>query len=213
MITTLPDADGVIDPEPFAGPDHPIRKVTRQVAFDGGSAWTGERADKMSELFDSMASGWSEDHVDPLKAAPVADALDRGGVESCERWLEVGSGTGAGAMVLDGRVPSLTCCDLAREMLRYAPPELAPRVQADASMLPFATGGFDAVLMINMLLFPSEVDRMLAPGGKLVWVNTLGDQTPIHLPAADVAEALPGKWTGVSARAGQGFWAVLERAS
>lgn len=212
MITQLPDAAGVTDPDPFAGPDHPIRKVTRQVAFDGSSAWTGERADKMSELFDGMAAEWSERHVDPVKAAPVADALDRGGVDDLGRWLEVGSGTGAGAMVLEGRVPSLTCCDLAREMLRFAPPELAPRVQADASRLPFADAGFDAVLMINMLLFPGEVDRMLAPGGKLVWVNTLGDQTPIHLPADDVAAALPGEWVGVTARAGAGFWAVLERA-
>ncbi len=211
MITELPDAAGVTEPDPFAGPDHPIRKVTRQVAFDGSAAWTGERAGKMSELFDGMAAEWSERHVDPVKAAPVADALDRGGVDGLRRWLEVGSGTGAGAMVLEGRVPSLTCCDLAREMLRFAPPELAPRVQADASMLPFADAGFDAVLMINMLLFPNEVDRMLAPGGKLVWVNTLGDQTPIHLPAADVAAALPGDWAGVTARAGAGFWAVLER--
>ena len=26
----------------------------------------------------------------------------------------------------------------------------------------------------------------------VLWVNTLGDQTPIHPPAADVLEALPG---------------------
>jgi hypothetical protein len=53
----------------------------------------------------------------------------------------------------------------------------------------------------------------LRPGGTIVWVNTLGDQTPIHLPAADVLEALPGEWTGVAARAGTGFWLAARRGS
>jgi len=63
-----------------------------------------------------------------------------------------------------------------------------------------------------MLLFPGEVDRVLAPGGTVTWVNTLGDQTPIHLPPADVIEALPGVWEGVTANAGTGLWATLRRA-
>ena len=70
---------------------------------------------------------------------------------------------------------------------------------------------FDAVLLINMLLFPHEIDRVLRPGGTLLWVNTLGDQTPIHLPAADVLAALPGEWHGTTARAGTGFWLVARR--
>jgi hypothetical protein len=45
-----------------------------------------------------------------------------------------------------------------------------------------------------------------------VWVNTLGDQTPIHLPPGDVERALPGDWNGVTARAGTGQWTVLRRA-
>jgi len=67
-------------------------------------------------------------------------------------------------------------------------------------------------LMINMLLFPTEVDRVLKPTGTVLWINSLGDQTPIHLPAADVLEALPGAWRGVSARAGTGFWLAARRA-
>jgi hypothetical protein len=88
---------------------------------------------------------------------------------------------------------------------------LAPRAQADASVLPFVGNAVDGILMINMILFPVEVDRVLRPGGTIVWVNTLGDQTPIHLPAADVLDALPGEWTGVTARAGTGFWLAARR--
>lgn len=187
-----------------------MRKLTRQVAFDG--AWDAARAQKVGDLFDSMAADWSTDHVDATKAAPIIDALERGTATTDGRWLELGSGTGAGTRVLSGQVGALVAFDLAGEMLAHAPGELAPRVRGDASVLPFGNDAFDTVMMVNMLLFPGEVDRVLTPGGTIVWVNTLGDQTPIHLPAADVADALPGSWVGVTANAGTGLWATLRRA-
>lgn len=209
LLRALPDAPGTTEPEPFAGPDHPIRKVTRQVAFDG--SWDAERAAKVGALFDSLAAEWSERRVEPTKAAPISDALERGAAPVGGRWLELGSGTGAGTKVLHGKVGALLAFDLSAEMLAHAPAELAPRIRGDASTLPFRHDSFDAVLMVNMLLFPHEVDRVLAPGGTVLWVNTLGDQTPIHLPPVDVAAALPGQWTGTTARAGTGFWAALRR--
>lgn len=209
MLTELDAHPDARDPDPFAGPDHPIRQLTRAVAF--GKEWKPEHAERMSTLFNELAPDWSTDHVDATKAAPVRDALDRGDVPLGGSWLEVGSGTGAGARVLDGQVGSLVCTDLSAGMLSHAP-DLAPRAQSDASALPFDTDAFDAVLLINMLLFPSEIDRVLRPDGTLLWVNTLGDQTPIHLPAADVLEALPGSWAGTTAYAGTGFWLTACRA-
>jgi len=209
MIERLPDHSSTHDPESFAGPDHPMRVLTRRAALDG--EWAGEDADRVADVFDAMAEDWSAKHVDDTKAAPVLDALDRGGVPLDGAWLELGSGTGAGTRILHDRVASLVASDLSTEMLRNAPGHLAPRVRSDASRLPFAADRFDAVLMINMLLFPDEVDRVLRPDGVVVWVNTLGDQTPIHLPADDVVAALPGPWDAVTARAGTGFWAVARR--
>ncbi len=209
MIERLADHSSTSDPEPFAGPDNPMRMLTRAVAL--GEPWTQDDADRVAALFDGMAEGWSADHVDDTKAAPVLDALDRGGVPIDGDWLELGSGTGAGTRLLSGVVGSLVATDLSAEMLRHAPGELAPRVHADASVLPFRTDAFDAVLMINMLLFPNEVERILRPGGSIVWVNTLGDQTPIHLPPDDVIRALPGSWSGYTARAGTGFWLSARR--
>lgn len=176
-----------------------------------GDVWTADKAERMSSLFDEMAPEWSTRNVQPAKAAPVLDALDRGDVPLDGSWLELGSGTGAGARLLDGRVGDLICNDLSLEMLRHAP-DLAPRVRTDASQLPYPDDSFDAVLMINMLLFPAEVDRVVRSSGVVVWVNTLGDQTPIHLPASDVLQALPGDWTGLTADAGTGFWLVARRA-
>jgi ubiquinone/menaquinone biosynthesis C-methylase UbiE len=209
VIEQLTDHPSAIEAEPFAGPDHPIRRRTRAVA--DGEEWTIDNATRMAELFDSMAAEWADRHIDDNRAAPVLDALDRGGVPIDGNWLELGSGTGAGAQLLSGVVGSLVATDLSFQMLHHAPGDLAPRVNADASKLPFADRSFDAVLMINMLLFPHEVDRVLRPDGTVVWVNTLGDQTPIHLPATDVVAVLPGAWRGRTARAGTGFWLTAER--
>lgn len=209
MLVHLDDHPSAQQPEPFAGPDHPIRRMTRRVAFEG--SWTAENAANVAALFDGMAADWSAKHVDPVKRAPVDDALERGDVPLDGRWLELGAGTGAGARVLATRVGSLVTTDLSFEMLAHAPAELAPRVRADAASLPFPADAFDAIVMINMILFPEEVDRVLRPDGILLWVNTMGDQTPIHLPPADVLAALPGQWEGRTARAGTGFWLTARR--
>lgn len=207
-LTELTDHPTTSVPEPFAGPDHPMRRLTRAQAF--GEPWTNDDAARVQQIFDGMAAAWSEDHVDPVKAAPVEDALDRGEVPLAGRWLEVGSGTGAGARILSPRVGQLVCSDLSEQMLLHAP-GIAPRIRADASALPFGDDRFDAILLINMLLFPGEVDRLLRADGVVVWVNTLGDQTPIHLPPADVLDALPGTWSGITARAGTGLWLTARR--
>jgi len=207
-LIELSDHPTTSDPAAFAGADHPLRQLTRAQAF--GEPWTEHDALRVQKIFDERAAAWSEDHVDPIKAAPVDDALDRGRVPLDGAWLEVGSGTGAGARVLAPRVTRLVCTDLSEQMLLHAP-DLAPRVRADASALPFADYHFNAILVINMLLFPSEIDRLLRSDGVLVWVNTLGDQTPIHLPPADVLGALPGQWSGITARAGTGFWLTARR--
>lgn len=209
MLRQLPDADDLVEPEPVGGPDHPMRQVTRQVAFEDG--WSPGRAAKVAELFDSLAPGWSAGHSGGVRVAPLRDALRRGELDPGGCWLELGSGTGVGTAELAGAVSRLVAVDLSAGMLANAP-AVAPRVRADASVLPFPDAAFDVAVLVNMLLFPAELSRVLAPGGKLVWVNTQGDRTPIHLPPADVIAALPGEWHGVTARAGSGFWAVFDRA-
>jgi SAM-dependent methyltransferase len=209
MLLELTDHPSAIDPAPFAGPDHPMRRLTRSVAL--GEGWTTDDAVRVAELFDSLAAAWSARQVDDARSAPVLDALERGELPERGRWLEIGSGTGTGTRLLSDTARSLVALDLSGEMLRHAPAELAPRLQADASTLPFTDGSFIAVVMVNMLLFPAEVDRVLGPDGVIVWINTLGDQTPIHLPAPDVMTALPGDWTGRTARAGTGFWLTARR--
>lgn len=188
--------------------DHPMRAVTRQVAFEP-DGWTPERRAKVAALFDDLAGDWHTREV-PGRYEPLHDALERGGVPTDRPTLELGSGTGLATPLLAGHFERLVALDLSAGMLALAP-DLAPRVRGDSSVLPFPDGALGAVVAINMLLFPAEMDRVLAPDGVLVWINTSGDRTPIHLPADDVVAALPGAWSGRAGEAGNGTWCVARR--
>ena len=107
------------------------------------------------------------------------------------RALDLGTGTGAGAFLIARRFPEaeVVGVDLAPGMLaearRLTPPELAGRVrfeQADASQLPYDDGAFDLVGLANMIPFFDELDRVLAPGGALIFSFSGGPETPIWVP-------------------------------
>lgn len=189
--------------------DHPMRQVTRQVAA-GAAGWDDDRRRKVAELFDDLAPVWHTREV-PGRYDALEDALDRGEVPTDRPTLELGSGTGLATPMLAERFGRLVAVDLSMEMLRRAPADAAPRIRADSSRLPVADGAVDVLLVINMLLFPEEMTRVLAHGGVLVWVNTSGGDTPIHLPAEAVMEALPGGWDGVASEAGTGTWLAARR--
>ena len=184
-----------------------MREVTETVAFD--AAWDSSRRAKVRELFDGMAADWSS-RATPEREASILGALDRGGLAG-GTVIELGSGTGLGTGHLIERFDDLIALDLSMQMLRHQP-DLAPKVQADASMLPFPDGAADLLVLVNMLLFPAEVDRVVRPGGGLLWINTLGHETPIHLSPEAVVDALPGSWTATAGRAGSGLWAAVQRA-
>ena len=206
-VTWLPDAEGTVTDLPVFGSASPMREVTETVAFD--AAWDSSRRKKVRELFDGMAADWSS-RATPEREASILDALDRGGLAG-GTVIELGSGTGLGTGHLIERFDDLIAFDLSMQMLRHQP-NLAPKVQADASMLPFPDGAADLLVLVNMLLFPAEVDRVVRLGGGLLWINTLGHETPIHLSPEAVVDALPGSWTATAGRAGSGLWAAVQRA-
>jgi SAM-dependent methyltransferase len=192
-------------------PPHGMRGVTRDVAFGGSSGWTRDRAAKVAALFDELAPSWNERMAEPLRTAPLHDVYTRGEVPSGGRCLEVGSGTGANTPFLAEHHDVVVAADLSLEMLRLAPAEAGPRVRADTSAAPLRDASVDVLVLVNALLVPSEMDRILRPGGTLVWVNTAGDLTPIYLPAEDVDRALGGSWDGVASEAGRGTWSVFRK--
>ena len=154
---------------------------------------------------------WSSRDV-PGREAPILDALDRGlaAAPTAERRiaLDVGGADGINSRHLTPVFPEMITLDLSLEMLQRSAGQAPDRVQADGSCLPVPDRSVDAIFLINAFLFPGEVERVLAPNGVLIWVNSRGAATPIGLPAPDVDRALPGAWSGVASSAGWGTWSV-----
>jgi len=207
MITRLPAVTPAVgDRRSNAGADHPMRRATRAIAFEPGG-WTPGLVDEVRSLFDSLAQEWPTRHGAETTAV-VVDALGRGGPVGAGTWLELGSGTGLVTPALLGRTRRVLAVDLSLPMLLGAPADVGLRVCADGARLPVADGSVDVAVLANAFLFPAEVRRVLAPGGTLVWSNTFGDGTPIHLPVDDVVAALGDGWDAVASTHAHGSWAV-----
>ncbi|MDP6648613.1 MAG: methyltransferase domain-containing protein [Acidimicrobiales bacterium] len=201
----------VVASDRYSGAGHPMREVTRTIAFEG--TWDADRSSLVRGIFDGLAAEWTATRGAPERALPLLDALDRGGVAG-GTVIELGSGTGLVSDHLMERFDRVVAVDLSFEMLRHGVTD-APQVNADAAHLPLLTGVADALVLMNMFLFPAETARCLAPRGALVWVNSRAEDTPIHLTADEVLESLTaagtGEWSGVASRAGEGSWCVLRR--
>jgi ubiquinone/menaquinone biosynthesis C-methylase UbiE len=156
-------------------------------------AWPAVRG-PMRRFFDRSAPGWdgrtgagSVEHLAPLAAALLYVK------PAPERALEVGTGTGAGALLLAREFPqaSVRGVDLSEEMIRSATRKVgldpsgrvAFRV-ADASKLPYDDDSFDLVAHLNMPPFIAEVARVLRPGGHVVVASSWGEATPFYTPKA-----------------------------
>lgn len=215
MIQHLPTVVPYPAGQPREGNEaHPMRLVSRELARDPAS-WTAARRAEVAALFDSLASEWTDRYeADPHRLDALVDALDRapGLVPTTRgaRCLDVASGTGVATGLLGQRLGRVIALDVSAAMLASSP--AAAKVRADAAAVPLATGSIDVVVLMNAFLFAAEMDRVLAPAGRLLWVSTWGPDTPIWLPVDEVVAALPGPWEGVAGAAGPGTWAVLHRA-
>lgn len=186
-----------------------MRLVTRELAFEP-SAWTPQRATEVAALFDMLAPTWSERDV-PERHDALRDALQRGGPFPDGVCVEVGAGTGSATPDLLAAFDTVISTDMSVEMLRLFR-AASPTMLADAAHLPLPARSVAVLALVNMFLFPAEVDRVLARDGVVLWVSTNGDATPIYLSGADVLDALPGEWDGITAAAGWGTWTTASRA-
>jgi ubiquinone/menaquinone biosynthesis C-methylase UbiE len=171
----------------------------------------------MRAMFDQIAPVWDRDR-DPAAFASLEAALER--VKPPTRALDLGTGTGTAAFIVAGSFPDaeVVGADLAPAMLaeaRRKAPDLEGRVrfdEADAESLPYPDEWFDLVTLANMIPFFDELDRVVAPGGWVVFSWSSGPETPIYVAPdvltrelgtrgySDLSEIAAGKGTAFVAR-------------
>jgi ubiquinone/menaquinone biosynthesis C-methylase UbiE len=169
--------------------------------------------------FQRLAPVW-DDRRSPGAYAPYEAALERL-EQPPARALDLGTGTGTGALVIAHRFleAEVVGVDLAPAMIdearRKLTDDLRGRVRfevADASRLPFDDESFDLVGLGNMIPFFDEVARVTAPGGAVVLAFSAGAETPIYVRPrilraelgrrgfADFADVSAGAGTALLAR-------------
>jgi ubiquinone/menaquinone biosynthesis C-methylase UbiE len=142
-------------------------------------------------LFDRAAAGWDRrDRNAAEYLAAIAAGLMYVRPEP-ERALDIGTGTGAAALLIAREFPRARVrgVDISEEMVRRATertgldPEgrIAFRV-GDASQLPWDDESFDLVAQLNMPPFFKEISRVLRPGGHAVVASSWGRRTPFWTP-------------------------------
>jgi ubiquinone/menaquinone biosynthesis C-methylase UbiE len=107
------------------------------------------------------------------------------------RVLEIGAGTGANLAFYPGNVQRLTLAEPERPMARRLARRVASHrrdaeiVEAPAERLPFPDGSFDTVvstLVLCTVADPpralSEIRRVLAPGGRLLFIEHVRSDDP-----------------------------------
>ena len=146
----------------------------------------------MRRFFDDRAAGWDErtgagsyDHLAPLAAALLHVS------PAPERALDIGTGTGAGALLIAREFPNARVrgIDISEEMIRRAQARVGLDPEAriafrvgDASSLPWGEDSFDLVAQLNMPPFFGEIARVLRPGGHAVVAASWGAETPFYTP-------------------------------
>ncbi len=147
----------------------------------------------MRVLFDSMAGDWEQIRRDPTYRAGFDDALSRlprGFLP--RRALDVACGTGIACRFLLDRWPELdvTGCDIAPKMV-HAARDLVPDASFDVASvheLPYGDGEFDLVTVLDGLLDPPELLRVLHPSGRLMIVYSRSGTTPVSRSLDQVSE-------------------------
>lgn len=150
----------------------------------------------LRRMFDGLAPTW-DTRIGPHHLSALELAL--ADLPAPTHVLDLGTGTGVVARALAERYPEaeVVGIDLSPGMIdearRQLPAELSGRLRfevGDASALSSPDGGFELVVLSNMIPFAGELARVTAPGGTLVLSFSRGAETPIYVAPERLREEL-----------------------
>ncbi|GAA3615215.1 class I SAM-dependent methyltransferase [Streptomyces fenghuangensis] len=198
--------EDILEPPDLKAEAHPSRRFQERLLEDpeDRAAWQGLRVS-----YDRMAEEWRE-WTDEQRGydLPVREGLRR--VRPARWAVEICCGTGEATAAVASAVPSVVACDLSLEMLRrrVEVPGVC-WVAADVRSLPLGTGRVPLVVSLNGVFNPSEIVRVLRPGGQLLWCTSFRAGTPLYVPPERMHRLLGEGWTAEEGRAGHGEWTLF----
>jgi SAM-dependent methyltransferase len=166
----------------------------------------------LAEHTGAMRLDWGVGHYETTAGQlnPVSmAAVERAGISSGDRVVDVGCGTGNAALLAALRGAQVTGVDPATRLLEVARVRAdesgvtATFVQGDAASMPVATAGADVVLSVFGVIFApdpaaavAEIARVTAPGGRIIltaWIpgGAINDCVGVFQKAVATAIGLP----------------------
>lgn len=195
-------------PPDLAASSHASRAALERILTDphDDSAWGF-----LAETYDEMSAEWTVwAREQPWYAAPVATGLIH--AQPTRLAVEVGCGTGQATTILDGLCPKVIATDINVSMLDGAPALPDTRyVAADVRRLPFRQGSVPLLVGLNAVPHVPEFQRVVAPGGQLLWCTSFGAGTPLYVGPDRLGELFGPGWRGDAGRSGHGEWLLLTR--
>ena len=211
-ITTLPRTVDAPEGKPVRPEAADNQRLMAEILADS-SSWTAELAEFTAQVFDAMAETWVDERGG-YRAAPLIDALDRGGAFRVGRCLEIGSGTGC--------LDSLPQRSLERRRLR------GPLNADDLAPVDGLSGpGRCKRAPVRRCVFRRDRHRRWTtlregdgqgplPERNADLVERARGGSPYYQPTADMWDALvdvspESKWSAVESEALWGSWVVFRR--
>ncbi len=176
---------------PLFQSEQPDDEIVGSDAATRALSVTAVENDFVERVYEKLASVYDFTFGPTLHAGRL-QAIQRMGIRSGDRVLEVGVGTGINA-TLYPQDCSVVGVDLSTSMLEKARERVARKgisnmrlIEMDAANLKFADGSFDIVYapyLISVVPDPvavaREMRRVCRPGGKIIFLNHFRSSNPV----------------------------------
>jgi SAM-dependent methyltransferase len=185
---------------------HPSRRFQERLLSDpaDAEAWQG-----LHHAYADMAAEWREfTDAQGGYALPVQEGLRR--ARPAPWAVEICCGTGEATPGIAAVVPRVLACDLNLPMLtRHADVPGVTWVAADVRALPLGTGGVPLLVSLNGVFNPTEIARVMRPGGQVLWCTSFRSGTPLYVEPGRAHQLLGASWTAETEPVGHGEWTLF----